>query len=413
MSSSLLIRGARQLLTLRGPAGPRRGPALRDLSIIQDGAVLIRDGIIQDLGPGRRVENLTGARDAEEIDATGRVVMPAFVDLETSLVHAHPSSESFKRLLTTRATDDATLREVLAEGAKSLAGLSSHSLRRRCLRIMSEMARYGTGTVESRAGYVLEETEIFKVLRVQSDHREGPVDVVSTLLLKHSRGTDPAAWVRWVTEELLPKVRHRRLAQFIDLEFEGDLIPAPLLMGIFYAASELGFGLKVHSEYLASKSAIPLATRCGSLSVANFRNITEDDIQMLAASSTIAVFKPGLLLQSGNAFPAPCCRMLEAGVIPALSSSYHAELSSGYNMQLMLMLACRLYGMSPEEAITSATINGAYALGADTTVGSIESGKQADILVLSIPDYREVAYYSGVNIVERTVKRGRLIDDND
>jgi imidazolonepropionase len=408
LASALLIRGARQLLTLRGPAGPRRGSALQDLHLIPDGAVLIRDGIIEDVGPGRRVENLSAARGAEVIDATGRVVMPAFVDIETSLVHAHPSSDSLDRLLVSSEA-----RDVLEDRAKALGGLSSSSLRRRSTRIMHRMARYGTGTVESRAGYALEESEILKVLRVQSEHRDAPVDLISTLLLKQTPGSDPLEWVRWVTEELLAKVRKRRLAAFIDLEYDQDAIPPPLLMRVFRAAAELGFGLKIHSEYLALTSAVPMAVRCGAVSVANFHRIRDDEIEMLGHSSTLAVFKPGYLLQTGIAHPAPFRRMIEAGVIPALGSSYHAELSSGYNMQLMLMLACRLYGMTPQEAIISATLNAAHALSVGASVGTIESGKQADLLILSISDYREVAYYSGVNMVERMVKRGEVLDTGD
>lgn len=408
MASALLIRGARQLLTLRGPAGPRRGSALQDLSSIPDGAVLIRNGLIEDVGPGRRVENLSAARGADVIDATGGVVMPAFVDLETSLVHDHPSSDTLGRLL-----GNSDPREILEESAKALGRLSSNSLRRRSTRIIHEMALYGTGTVESRAGYALDETNILKVLRVQSEHRGAPLDLISTLLLKQTPGADPVEWVRWVTEDLLAKVRKRRMAKFIDLEYDRDAIPHPLLNRIFHSAGQLGFGLKMHSEYVALSSAVPMAVRCGAVSVANFRRIRDDEIEMLGDSSTIAIFKPGYLLQTGLAYPAPFRRMMEAGVIPALGSSYHAELSSGYNMQMILMLACRLYGMTPQEAIISATINAAHALGAGASVGSIECGKQADLLVLGISDYREVAYYSGVNMVRKMVKRGEVFEGGD
>jgi imidazolonepropionase len=377
--------------------------------VIPDGAVLIRDGVIEDVGPGRRVENLAAARGADVIDATGRVVMPAFVDIETSLVHDHPSSDTLDRLL----DNSGHPRESLEVSAKALGGLSSNSLRRRSTRIVHQMARYGTGTVESRAGYALADSDILKVLRVQSEHRDAPVDLISTLLLKPMPHADPVEWARWVTEELLAKVRKRRMARFIDIEYDQDAIPPPLLIRIFRAAAALGFGLKIHSEYLALSSAVTMAIRCGAISVANFRRIREDEIEMLGNSSTLAVFKPGYLLQTGVAHPAPYRRMVEAGVMPALGSSYHAELSSSYNMQLMLMLACRLYGMRPEEAIVASTINAAHAVSAGASVGSIESGKQADLLVLSISDYREVAYYSGVNMVEKMVKRGELLENGD
>ena len=277
---------------------------------------------------------------------------------------------------------------------------------------MGDMARFGTGTVESRAGYALGEADLLKVLRVQGDHH-APVDLVSTLLLKREPDREPVEWVRWLTGHLLSKVRQRRLAKFIDFEYEGNAIPVPLVMRIFYAASELGFGLKIHSEFESGASAVPLALRCGTTSIGNVFHITSDEIQTLANSTTIAVFTPGLSLQSGLLEFPSCRKMLDAGVIPALATAYHPELSSGYNMHFTVMLACRLYGMTPEEAIVAATINAAYAVGGEAVIGSIECGKQADIQILNISDYREVAYYSGVDVVNKMVKRGRVADVDD
>jgi imidazolonepropionase len=398
---------------LRGPAGPRRGAALRDLSVISDGAVLIQDEVVMEVGPGRRVENLAAARKAEVIDASGKVVMPAFVDCETSLVHARSSSDSLDRLL----ANSGVAHDVLIAQAKLLSGLSSHSLRRRSLRVLRNMAQYGTGTVETRAGYPLNESDIFKVLRLQNEHRGGQLDLISTLLLAKDPGADAVEWVRSVTEELLPKVRNRRLANFVDLQCGAEnglpAISVPLVMRIFHSAAQSGFGVKLHSGFVGAPSAVALAVRCGAVSVSNFRHISDDEIHMLAQSSTIAVFKPGMLLQSGGNFASSCRKMIDAAVVPVIASGYHPELSSSFNMQLMLMLACRFFGIAPEEAITAATINAAFAVGAQNSVGSIECGKQADILILSISDYRELAYYSGVNIVEKMVKRGRVLSDQN
>lgn len=409
----MLIRGARQLLTLRGPNGPRRGVELLDVGLIPDGAVLIRDGLIEAVGPSRRLENLAGARQADVIDATGRVVMPAFTDLETSLVHAHPSPRNFERLLRNYGhPDPEVFRDVLDEGGRALANLSSQSLRRRALVVERGMIQYGTTTVESRPGYCLDETGALKVLRVQRDEGGHPVDLVSTLLLDLPAGGDAVRWTEWACNELLPKVRRRRLAEFINLEFDRNALPVPMALRITAAALQLGMGVKVHAGFFALSSAVPLAIRAGAVSVANLRWITPDERDTLAASSCIFVLKPGVALQTGMSSAAPGRELIDAGGIPALASGYHAELSPGYNMQLMMLLACRLYRLRPEEAINSATINSAYAVGAAKKVGSLEAGKQADLLILKVSDYHEVAYYAGVNIVEKTIRKGIVVYDS-
>lgn len=162
----------------------------------------------------------------------------------------------------------------------------------------------------------------------------------------------------------------------------------------------------------ARATAIELAVRCGAIAVGHLRHAKTSEIELLAASSTIAVLKPGMVFQTGPTFAASGRAMIDAGVAPAIASGYHAELSPGYNMQFVMLLACRLYQLRPEEAITAATINGAYALRAAGAVGSLEAGKQADVLVMDVPDYREVAYYAGANIVEKVLKRGEVVYDS-
>ncbi len=410
--STVLIRGARQLVTLRGPAGPRRGAALLDLSIIPDGAVLIRDGLIDSIGPSRRLENLAAARHATVIDATGRVVMPAFVDLQTSLVHAHPPPQNFERLLEHYDDPDPEVfRDVLDEGARALSRLSSQTLRRRALSIARGMMHHGTATVESRSGYYLDETDIMKVLRVQREHEDYPVNAVSTLLLCPRRGQDVAQWAAWTCKELLPRVRRRRLSTFIDLAYDPKVIPLPIAMRILNAAFELGLKLKVHADFFALSSAVTLALRAEAISVGHLRWTTVDEIRLLANSSCIAVLTPGVDLQTGLSHAASKRALIDAGVIPALASNYHAELSPGYNMQLILLLACRLYGFRPEEAIVAGTVNSAHALGIAHAQGSLEPGKQANIVILKVSDYHEVAYHAGVNIVEKAIRCGETMYD--
>lgn len=405
----ILIRGARQLLSLRGPSGPRRGPALFDLGLIRDGAVLIRNGVIQDVGPARRIENLSIARKAHEIDATGRVVMPAFVDLETSLVHAHPAPRSLDRLLKHYDSSEAVVfRDVLDDGARGIDELSAQNLRRRAGMVAKGMLTHGTGTLETRSGYPLDPQAALKVLRVQSDLKDGPPEVLSSLLVNQPDPDDIRRSAAVLCEDQLPNIRRRRLASFVDLECEPASLDSPAFEQICTTARRLGFGVKVHAGLFSSRSAVGAALDCGAISVGNLRHVTRDEIALLSRSATIAVLTPGMALQLGLAHAAPGRELIDAGVIPALASGYHAEFSPGYNMQLILLLACRLYRFRPEEAIIASTINAAHALRVESSLGSIETGKQADLLILEVSDFREIAYYAGVNIVRTVIKRGEI-----
>ena len=272
--------------------------------------MLIRDGLIDSIGPSRRLENLALARGAKVLDATGRVVMPAFVDLQTSLVHDHPSPQTFERLLQHYDDPDPTiLQEVLDEGARALSNLSSHSLRRRALSTARGMMQHGTATAESRSGYSLEESGLMKVLRVQTDSAEYPIDVVSTLLLSPYQSEDVAEWAEWVCRDLLPRVRRRRLAAFIDLACDPNITPIPIALRILDTARELCLGLKVHAGFLAQRSAITLALRAGALSVSHLPRLTKDELGMLADSDCIAVLTPGIAPpKPGLAMPRPNAR---------------------------------------------------------------------------------------------------------
>jgi imidazolonepropionase len=291
-----------------------------------------------------------------------------------------------------------------------LRSLSSQSLRRRAASIANGMFEHGTGMVEARAGYALDDTGVFKVLRVQNDLKEDvPVDAVSTLLLAPPMGGDPARWARHVIDSLLPNVRRRRLASFVDVEYDSEALPAPIAVHLLETAAELGFGTKLHTGFFSRRSAASLALRTNVLSISGLTAVEEDEANDLASSPVISILKPGVALQTGPGYIAPGRRLVDAGAAIAVAAGYHPELSPGYNDQLTILLATRLYRLRPEEAITAATINAAHAIRAAGTIGSIESGKQADLLILDAPDYRELANYGGVNMVAMMIKKGKVM----
>ncbi len=379
--------------------------------MILDGAILIQNGIIRAVGPSRQVLSLAGARDCRELDATGKVVMPAFVDAAASLVQARPHPRSIARLSRLyNHADSEVFQEVLNEGAQACTSLSSQTLKHRANRTAAGMLQHGTGTVQSHAPYALDETTATKVLRIQREY-DGALETVSSLLLKVPPAGEPTTWAEAVCEQFLPRVWKRRLASSVALEFDGRFLPAALAKKILRAAAQTGFSLSVHADPCGNTSAVSLAIEAGVTSTGGFRNITFEEIQGLAASSTIAVFRPGLEFQTGMRFERPGRAMLDAGVIPGLASAFHAELSPAYSMQMILLLASRCYRFSAEEAISAATINNAYALRREALVGSLETGKQGDVIVLNVSDYRELGYYAGINVVDKVFKRGMLVYD--
>ncbi len=302
-------------------------------------------------------------------------------------------------------------RDVLLDGGKALAGLSSQSLNRRLHRLARGMLQHGTVTAEARAGYSLEESGILKVLRVQNENGH-PLDLHSTLLLQLPQGHGPGEWAQYVSQELLPTVRRRRMARFVDLEYDMRYLPEAVAGNILKRATELGFCMKIHSDLFAHGSAVAAAVAHRAISCGHLSRITRDEIDALAASETIAILNPGRAQHLGGCYAAPGRLLADTGVIPSLVSGYHPELSPSLSMQTAIYLACRSYRFRAEEAICAATINNAFALRAEATIGSIEAGKQADLLVLHASDYRELAHSPGVNIVDKTIKRGKLVYDS-
>jgi imidazolonepropionase len=402
MGRPILVRGARQLLTLRGPAGPRRGGDLRNLGLVQDGSVLIVDGLIREVGPTRRVENLALARDAVEINATGRVVMPGFVDSHTHLVSGAPRLAEFEALI---AGEEPAMTTALSREIELTSG---STLERQAARTIQDCVREGTTTIEAKSGFGVSEAGELKILRIHAALHDEPIPVVSTAMVSTTFG---GGGPRDYLTRLLPVVRRRRLAEFVDVEFEEDAFGYEECREFLRAARQLGFGVKMHAGQRSKTRAVELAVETGATSMDHMIYVDEDQTELLARTGIVATLLPGSVFYLGGERYAQARRLIDAGVPIAIATNYNPRSCPSHNMQMMIALACRAMRMSPAEAIAAATINGAHALGRADRAGSIEYGKDADLLVLSAPDYREVPYHFGVNLVETTIRRGEVIYD--
>lgn len=394
-TSAILIRGARQLLTLRGPQGTRRGGALRELGIIPDGAILVQNGVIQEVGPSRRLENLAIARHAVEINAAGRLVMPGFVDSHTHL--AFP--------LQSQAGDGAS------GTVRTVSSATSARLAIRARAQVEAMARHGTTTVEVKTGCGPDENAESKLLRVLHRLKNDPIDLIPTFLF-HLPGDglcgahDAAA--EWVFQELLPKIRRGHLARFADLMWNANPTWHGRFSRYLQAARQLGFGCKIHADQISTVEAVRMAVEHLVVSIDHLEHASPEEAALLAEGSTIATLLPATSFHRGTEF-APARELIDAGAPVALGTNFNARHTPALSMQTVVALACRHMRMTPEEAISAATINGAHALGRARSVGSLEVGKSADLLVLSVPDYHDMAQHFGSNLVHLTMKRGEII----
>jgi imidazolonepropionase len=382
---------------MRGSKVPRRGAELKELNLISDGSLLIKDGVIEEVGPTRRVENLASARGAVEISAIGRVVMPGFVDSHTHLMFPPPGTSDEKMETATRAVNVTT----------------GQRLQLRTQAYLEAMARHGTTTVEAKTGCGPDESAETKLLRVLAALKNDPLYVVPTFLFRVPQPGptgDPGvrAAVEWVLTEFLPKIHRRRFAHFADLAWDGDPSRQEFFVRYLDAARKLGFPCKIHADDADPSGAIAMAIRHFAVTIDHLDHATPADVAMLAGTGTLATLLPCTSFCNGGS-AAPARALIDAGVAVALATDFNPQHTQTLSMQTVVALACHRLEMTPAEAISASTINGAYALGRAERVGSLELGKMADLVILNTPDYRDLAQNFGMNLVHMTMKRGQVI----
>jgi len=416
LPSNLLITGASQLLTLRGRV-PRRGKALSELGIVKNGAVLIRDGMIAAVGSRADIESLPEARTAEKLDVGGRVVLPGFVDSHTHLIHAASRAEEYELKIA-----GASYEEIARKGGgilnsvKKLRAATAEALKKRSHRALQEFAAHGTTTLEAKSGYGLDLASELKILRLQRElNQEQPLEIVSTFLGAHvvpaEYRTKPGGTERYVallTETLIPDVAADKLAEFCDVFCDRGAFSRKDSKRILEAGKKSGMLPRIHAEQLTRTGATQLAVQLGAASCDHLEQVNKADIRALGKSNTVATLLPGCDFHLGLKY-APARELIAAGAIVALATDYNPGTSPTMSMPMILSLACTQLRMSPAEAIAAATINAACSLARDSRIGALEVGKQADIAVFEVDDYREIPYYFGVNKCWMTLKRGRPV----
>ncbi len=417
--ATIVIEHAAELVTLAGPAGPRRGAAQSDLGIVQDGAVAVgEDGRILAVGSTDHVRAAVDlAVDGRVIDASGLAVLPGFVDPHTHAVFAGDRVEEFARRL-----EGADYLEILAGGGGILSTVratraaSVARLEERARGYLDEMLRHGTTTVEIKSGYGLSTEDELKMLRVASSlGRQGPQRVVATFLGAHAVPPEyrdhPDAYVDLVVEAMIPAVAAEGLARFCDVFCERGAFSVEQSRRVLEAGLEHGLAPKIHAEQKSSLGGARLAAALGAVSADHLEHATEEDVAALAEAGTVAVLLPGAALMLMETTWAPARRLIEAGVPVALATDFNPGSCPILSMPLILGLACLRRLLTPAEAVVAATLNAAYAVGLGQEVGSLEAGKRADLAILDAPSHQHLAYWFGRNLVRTVVKDGRVVWD--
>jgi len=420
----MLIHSVSQLLTLTG--GPQRGQVLGRLGILENGAVLIREETIQAVGP--TAELLKAYPDEVRLDARGCAVLPGLVDPHTHVIWAGDRAAEFEMKMA-----GAKYMEILAAGGGILSTVRQTRLAS-LARLMDEtrprlqrMFAHGTTTAEAKTGYGLQtETELRMLDSILKLNEEGPLELAPTFLGAHAIPPEykdnPQGYTDHLCNGMLPAIQRWWHAHngglsaakpayegpFVDVFCETGAFDLAQSRQILTRAQELGFPLKLHADEFDNLGGASLAAELGAVSADHLVKTSEKDIAALAKSDSVAVSLPCTPFGLAESSYTPAQKILAADGLLALATDCNPGTAWCESMQFVIALACRVLKLTPAQAIAAATINAAQAIRRAGRIGSIEPGKQADLLVLSVPDYRQFGYRFGTNLVKQVIKRGRV-----
>lgn len=411
----LILRHIGQLATPTGRAA-LHGGAMGEIRLIEDAAVVIRGGKIEAVGRDEDVMRGFGGTPAAELSAEGRCVVPGFIDPHTHFLFAGARAQEYDdrlagvpylTLLARGGGIVSTMKDTRAADFDALYACGRRTLLR--------MLRLGITTTEGKSGYGLDEETECRLLQVMRKLDETlPNTVVRTYLGAHAVPPEYAGrsgdYVDFMIETMLPRLQKEHLAEFVDAFCETGVFTIEESRRLLIAAARLGFSLKLHADEMSSTGGAGLAAELGAVSADHLLSISERDIRRLAESPTVAVLLPATAFCMRKPF-APARKLIDSGAAVALASDYNPGSCFTYSAPLVFALAVIAMHMTAAEALTGMTLNAAAAVGRAGSLGSIEPGKQADLLILEAPDYRYLSYETGRNLVTTVIKDGRIVVD--
>lgn len=398
MAGTIAVVNIGQLVTMGGAARPRIGAELKQLGLIDDAAMLVEEGRVVATGP---YANLAGSitQSSIVIDAGGRCVTPGFVDAHTHLVFAGNRAAEFERRIA-----GATYQQIAASGGGILrtvtltrAATCDELFLAACAH-RDWMLRSGTTTIEAKSGYGLDyATEVRMLNVIQRLNVEGPVRLVPTLLAAHTIPPEFAQrrgeYVHWIAEELIPEVASSHLAHACDVFCDDHAFTVDETQIVLAAARRHGLRLRIHAEQFRPGTGADVAAELGAATADHLEAVTEESLHKLRVANVQPVLLPGSVFALGATKYPPARKMIELGLAIVVATDFNPGSSPIASMPFVLSLSCLQMGLSPAEGLTAATINAAYSLDLGSSIGSLETGKQADFVIHEFDDYRELAYF--------------------
>lgn len=412
MRETLVIINCSQLVTLAGPRRPRTGDEMRELSIIEDGAMIVRGDVIERVGTRAEVEPHAGA-NCEVFDAGGRIVLPGFVDAHAHPVFAGNRADEFEK----RAAG-ASYQEIAASGGgirstvRRTRAASEDDLFASAKRREEWFLRTGTTTVEAKSGYGLSVEDELKMLRVvRRLNGEGSLSYVPTFLGAHEVPDEMRArrgeYIDLITDEMLPRVASENLAEFCDVFCEERVFTIEESRRILTSARSHGLALRIHADQLTRGGGALLAAELKAKTADHLEHTDARGIAALKAARVQPVLLPGSVYALGSTRYPAARAMLDAGLAVVLATDFNPGSSPTPSMTMILSLASTHLKMTPAEGLTAATVNAAYSLSRGSMIGTLEAGKRADFTVHDCADYRELAYFFGVEHAHAVFVKGR------
>ena len=414
--ADLLVRNAAEVVTLAGASeAPLRGAAMREVKAVAGGAVAVAGREIVAVGPTAEVEAAVQVDpNTKIIDARGGTVVPGLVDPHTHLLFtATRVDEFYQRVAGVPYLEIARQGGGIGRTTGEMRKASHDELMAAGRFQLDLMLRQGTTTVEIKTGYGLStESELrhLEVIAALASERNG--GIVATFLGAHALPPDyrerRGAYLDLVIDEMLPEVAARELATYCDVFCETGAFTVEESRRVLEAAASRGLDTKVHADELAHSGGTALAAELDACSVDHLNFASAEDLERLARGRTIAVLLPATPCFLLAPRYADGRAVIDAGVPVALATDYNPT-SSISSMLFVMFLACLHMKLHPSEALAAATINAAHAIGQAGRVGSLEPGKQADLLVLDVPSHRDIAFYVGRDIVDTVLRGGRVV----
>jgi len=403
---SLLIRNLSQIATPIGTLAIR-GPAMRKLAVFDDAVIVVRDGHFAYVGPERG----NTVRIDEDFDARGATAIPGFVDTHTHIPFAGYRESEFNRRLSGETYEQiAAAGGGIASSVRATRAASEQQLAANVLQRTRTMARYGTTTAEAKSGYglnVADELKQLRALRVA----DSPVRLVATCLAAHDFPPErrDESYVDQIVEEILPAVAREKLAVFCDAFVERGALTREQGARVLRAGARLGLTPRLHADEFTDGGGAAMAVEVGAASADHLMHVSDAGVAALAKSNTVANLLPATSFFLMSERYAPARRLIEAGAIVSLSTDCNPGSSMTESMPMVIQLAALQMKMTVEEALTAATLNGAFSLGLVSEIGSIEVGKRADLVLLDAPNVLHLVYHFGVNLVRDVLRDGRFM----